>query len=66
VCLSGLASVLFAFMLMLRHAMGTLALVWIIAGYAFIRGAFPGHVRIRAPPTACRVVAVFTGDRFTF
>jgi uncharacterized membrane protein HdeD (DUF308 family) len=38
--LSGLASVLFAFMLMLRPGVGTLALVWIIAGYALIMGLF--------------------------
>jgi uncharacterized membrane protein HdeD (DUF308 family) len=38
--LSGLASVLFAFMLMLRPGVGALALVWIIAGYALIMGVF--------------------------
>jgi uncharacterized membrane protein HdeD (DUF308 family) len=38
--LSGVASVLFAFMLMLRPAVGALALVWIIAGYALIMGLF--------------------------
>lgn len=38
--LSGLASVLFALMLMWRPAVGALALVWIIAGYALIMGVF--------------------------
>jgi uncharacterized membrane protein HdeD (DUF308 family) len=38
--LSGLASVLFAFMLMLRPGVEALALVWIIAGYALIMGVF--------------------------
>jgi uncharacterized membrane protein HdeD (DUF308 family) len=38
--LSGLASVLFAFMLMLRPGVGALALVWIIAGYALFMGVF--------------------------
>ena len=38
--LSGLASVLFALMLMLRPMVGALALVWIIAGYALIMGVF--------------------------
>jgi uncharacterized membrane protein HdeD (DUF308 family) len=38
--LSGLSSVLFALMLMLRPAVGTLALVWVIAGYAVILGVF--------------------------
>jgi uncharacterized membrane protein HdeD (DUF308 family) len=38
--LSGLASVLFAFMLMLRPGVGALALVWIIAGYALTMGVF--------------------------
>jgi len=38
--LSGLASVLFAFMLMLRPGVGALALAWIIAGYALIMGVF--------------------------
>ena len=38
--LSGLASVLFAFMLMLRPGVGALALVWIIAGYALVMGVF--------------------------
>jgi len=36
---SGLASVVFAFMIMLRPAAGALALVGVIAGYAFILGA---------------------------
>jgi uncharacterized membrane protein HdeD (DUF308 family) len=36
--LSGILSVLFALMLMLRPAFGTLTLVWIIAGYAFVMG----------------------------
>jgi uncharacterized membrane protein HdeD (DUF308 family) len=36
--LSGLASVLLAFMLMLRPGVGALALVWIIAGYVLIIG----------------------------
>jgi uncharacterized membrane protein HdeD (DUF308 family) len=38
--LSGLASVLFALMLMFRPAVGALALVWIIAGYALVMGLF--------------------------
>ena len=38
--LSGLASVSFALMLMLRPAVGALALVWIIAGYALMMGLF--------------------------
>ena len=38
--LSGLASVLFALMLMFRPGVGALALVWIIAGYALIMGVF--------------------------
>jgi uncharacterized membrane protein HdeD (DUF308 family) len=37
--LSGLASVVFAFMIMLRPAAGALALVWVIAGYALVLGA---------------------------
>lgn len=36
--LSGLASVLFAFMLMLRPGVKALALVWVIAGYALTIG----------------------------
>lgn len=36
--LSGTASVCFAFMLMLRPALGTLALVWIIAGFGLVLG----------------------------
>ena len=36
--LSGIASVLFALMLMLRPAVGTLVLVWVIAGFALILG----------------------------
>lgn len=36
--LSGLASVIFAFMLMLRPATGALALVWVVAGYALVFG----------------------------
>lgn len=38
--LSGVLSVLFALMLMVRPAMGALALVWVIAGYALILGVF--------------------------
>lgn len=36
--LSGVLSVLFALMLMLRPAVGALGLVWVIAGYALILG----------------------------
>ena len=36
--LSGLAPVLFAFMLMLRAGVEALALVWVIAGYALTIG----------------------------
>jgi len=36
---SGLASVVFAFMIMLRPGAGALALVWMIAGYALVLGA---------------------------
>jgi len=38
--LSGVLSVLFALMLMVRPAVGALALVWVIAGYALILGVF--------------------------
>ena len=38
--LSGVLSVLFALMLMLRPAMGALGLVWVIAGYALILSVF--------------------------
>jgi uncharacterized membrane protein HdeD (DUF308 family) len=38
--LSGVLSVLFALMLMVRPAAGALALVWVIAGYALILGVF--------------------------
>jgi uncharacterized membrane protein HdeD (DUF308 family) len=37
--LSGLASLVFAFMIMLRPAAGALALVWVIAGCALVLGA---------------------------
>ena len=36
--LSGLTSVIFACMIMLRPEAGALALVWIIAGYAIVLG----------------------------
>ena len=36
---SGLASVVFAFMIMLRPGAGALALLWVIAGYALVLGA---------------------------
>jgi uncharacterized membrane protein HdeD (DUF308 family) len=38
--LSGVLSVLFALMLIVRPAVGALALVWVIAGYALIFGVF--------------------------
>jgi uncharacterized membrane protein HdeD (DUF308 family) len=38
--LSGVLSILFAFMLMLRPAVEALGLVWVIAGYALILGVF--------------------------
>jgi uncharacterized membrane protein HdeD (DUF308 family) len=38
--LSGVLSVLFALMLILRPAVGALGLVWVIAGYALILGVF--------------------------
>jgi uncharacterized membrane protein HdeD (DUF308 family) len=38
--LSGVLSVLFALMLILRPAIGALALVWVIAGYALVLGVF--------------------------
>lgn len=50
--LSGLASVLFAFMLMLRPGVGALALVWIIAGYALIMGVFLVMLGIEHPHAA--------------
>ncbi len=37
--LSGIASIAFAFMLMLRPALGTLALIWVMAGFALVIGA---------------------------
>jgi uncharacterized membrane protein HdeD (DUF308 family) len=56
--LSGVLSVLFAFMLMLNPGIGVIALIWLIGGYALIMGVFlillgvelrglratPGHV----------------------
>jgi uncharacterized membrane protein HdeD (DUF308 family) len=38
--LSGVISVLFALMLMLRPNVGAIGLVWVIAGYALILGLF--------------------------
>lgn len=38
--LSGILSVLFALMLMMRPAVGAIGLIWVIAGYALILGAF--------------------------
>ena len=38
--LSGILSVLFALMLMMRPAVGAIGLVWVIAGYALVLGAF--------------------------
>jgi uncharacterized membrane protein HdeD (DUF308 family) len=52
--LSGVLSVLFALMLMLRPAVGALALVWVIAGYALMLGVFEIilGVELRAVRTA--------------
>jgi uncharacterized membrane protein HdeD (DUF308 family) len=38
--LSGVLSILFALMLILRPAVGALTLIWVIAGYAMIMGVF--------------------------
>ena len=38
--LSGVLSVLFALMLMMRPAVGAIGLVWVIAGYALVLGLF--------------------------
>jgi uncharacterized membrane protein HdeD (DUF308 family) len=38
--LSGVLSVVFALMLMLRPALGALTLIWVISGYALILGIF--------------------------
>ncbi len=38
--LSGVLSVFFALMLMVRPAVGALAVIWVIAGYALILGVF--------------------------
>jgi uncharacterized membrane protein HdeD (DUF308 family) len=52
--LSGVLSVVFALMLMLRPAVGALALVWVIAGYALMLGVFEIilGVELRAVRTA--------------
>jgi uncharacterized membrane protein HdeD (DUF308 family) len=38
--LSGVLSVVFALMLILRPAVGALTLIWVIAGYALVMGLF--------------------------